>query len=478
MEIKDLQGKLVAVLGFGMEGRATAAFLMKHGIRPTLFDQKPLSDWGPEDQSFIKSLRLNCIFGPDCFKELAGFDVAFRSPGISLHNISLVLPSGVEGKLRITSQTKWFFEHCPAKIIGITGTKGKGTTSSLIYEMLHASRFMLHAKSYLTGNIGKVQPLEILDNLSADDWVVYELSSFQLQDLTQSPRIGVVLMVTGEHLDYHKNIKEYRQAKCPIVKFQKPGDTAIINHDFPASMAIGAFGKGQKLFFSRIKALKSGCFVKGGKMVWNFSGGAGSRSAGQFPVAGLQLRGRHNLENVCAAVLAGLTAGCPPKVIKDVLKKFKGLEHRLEFVAEKKGVKFFNDSFSTTPETCLAAIESFSEPEILILGGSSKNSDFKELGRGIRAARNIKAVILIGQEAKKIKSAIQMTLTPNPSPRGRGEGFAFLEGAKNMREIFAQVKSTAKPGDVVLLSPACASFDMFKSYVDRGNQFKLAVKSY
>jgi UDP-N-acetylmuramoylalanine--D-glutamate ligase len=364
--------------------------------------------------------------------------------------------------LQLTSQTKWFFEHCPAKIIGITGTKGKGTTSTLIYEMLHAARFMLHAKSYLTGNIGKVQPLEILDNLSADDLVVYELSSFQLLDLNQSPHIGVVLMVTGEHLDYHKNVREYREAKTSIVKYQTKDDVAVINHDFPASMAIGAFGKGKKLFFSRVKTVEPGSFIKAGYIeapMFDF----------KFPAKELQLRGRHNYENVCAAVLAAGSALCPPKIMKDVLKKFRGLEHRLEFIAEKKGVKFFNDSFSTTPETCIAALESFSEPLVAILGGSSKNSDFKALGQTLAKAQNLKAIVLIGQEASRIKNCLN---------KAGGSNLKILEGAVDMTEIFEQIKSVAKKGDVVLLSPACASFDMFSSYVDRGNQFKLAVKSF
>ena len=453
-----MKQKLVAVLGFGVEGKATAAYLLKHGVKPTLFDQKPWGQWPQEDREYIKPLGLNFIFGEDAFKELAGFDVVFRSPGIKLSAIKSSLP----GTAIITSQTKWFFEHCPAKIIGITGTKGKGTTASLIYEILRTNSRRLKTKFYLTGNIGKVQPLEILDDLSADDWVVYELSSFQLQDLTQSPHIGVVLMVTGEHLDYHKTIKEYHEAKTAVVKFQQKGDIAIINRDFPASKSIGSFGKGKKLFFSRIKPVTDGCFVKNETIFT-------TNSDFRFPASQLRLRGRHNLENVCAAILAALAAGCSAQSIKTVLKKFKGLEHRLEFVAEKQGIKFFNDSFSTTPETCIAAVESFNEPLVVILGGSSKNSGFKELGKALARAKNIKALILIGKEAGRIKDAV------NSAKGFKGKIF---EGAKNMAEIFSQIKTVASAGDVVLLSPACASFDMFQSYIDRGNQFKEAVKSF
>jgi UDP-N-acetylmuramoylalanine--D-glutamate ligase len=487
MDLQDLKGKLVAVLGYGQEGKAVTAYLIKHGIKPVLFDQKPWEDWSEIEKSEIKKLGVNFIFGPDCFKELKGFDVVFRSPGVRTSHLA-------PHTSHLTSQTKWFFEHCPCKIIGVTGTKGKGTTASLIYEILEARTSHLAPRTYLTGNIGKIQPLEILDELKPDDYVVYELSSFQLQDLTQSPHIAVVLMVTSEHLDYHADQKEYVDAKSAITKFQTADDFAVINADFENSVKIGELGKGQKIYFSRQKILETGCFIKNGQIILNIPGfhqGASSDLGNsqtedapwsqngnfQFPISDFQLRGAHNLENVCAAVSVGKILGIQDDIIGKAVIGFKGLEHRLEFVAEKNGVKFYNDSFSTTPETAIAAIESFAEPEILILGGSSKNSDFTELGKIITAKKNIKAVILIGQEAGKIKLAIK-TPTPNPSPRGRGETLAILEGAKNMAEIFGQIKSVAVPGDIVLFTPACASFDMFKSYVDRGNQFKEAVKKF
>jgi len=451
MEIKDLQGKLVAVLGYGMEGKAITKYLMKHGVKPTLFDAKPWEQWYKEEQEEIKKLEINFIFGPDWVKELKGFDIGFRSPGIQLKKVTGY-------GLRVLSQTKWFFEHCPAKIIGVTGTKGKGTTSALIYEMLNSQPVTRNSTTYLTGNIGKTQPLEILDDLKPDDWVVYELSSFQLQDLDKSPHIGVVLMTTSEHLDYHKDQKEYLEAKSAIIKFQAGRDVAVINADFENSMAIGEQGSGKKLYFSRHKA--ADCFVKGDSIVI-----AGSDFS--FPVGRLQLKGPHNLENVCAAILAARSAGASDDAIKKALADFKGLEHRLEFIAEKDGIKFYNDSFSTTPETAIAAIKSFTEPLILILGGSSKNSDFSELGKTVDETKNIKAIILVGEEGQKIHS----TLHPEPST-------LILEGAKNIAEIFGQIKSVAQKGDVVLLSPACASFDMFKNYKDRGEQFKEAVMKY
>ncbi|HVY67954.1 MAG TPA: UDP-N-acetylmuramoyl-L-alanine--D-glutamate ligase, partial [Patescibacteria group bacterium] len=318
---------------------------------------------------------------------------------------------------------------------------------------------------YLTGNIGEIQPFEFLENLAPEDWVVYELSSFQLQDLDKSPHIGVVLMVTEEHLDYHKDATEYRQAKTAVVKFQNAGDFAVINADFPGSLEAGGQGLGQKFYFSRKTELEKGCFVSNGNIVAkglpfsNF----------QFPTSRLQLRGEHNYENVCAAVLASLAAGADAESVAATLKNFRGLRHRLQLAAEKDGTAFYNDSFSTVPETAIAAINSFYEPEIVILGGSSKHSDFSELGRTICGRDNIKGAILIGDEAPRIKEAIEAAGTF----RGR-----LLEGARDMAEIFSQIRTLAKPGDVVLLSPACASFGMFKNYKDRGEQFIKAAEAW
>jgi UDP-N-acetylmuramoylalanine--D-glutamate ligase len=467
MEIKDLQGKLVAVLGYGLEGKAVVRYLIKHGIKPVLFDQKPLEKWEKEDQEEVKSLGINFIMGPDAFTELKGFDVAFRSPGIKISEIERSVPiyrqigTPINGHatpkdLILTSQTKWFFEHCPAKIIGVTGTKGKGTTSSLIYEMLKESEV------FLTGNIGKEQPLDFLDKLSKDYWVIYELSSFQLQDLTQSPHIAVVLMVTQEHLDYHVDENEYWAAKEAITKYQNEKDFAIINEDYKPSVKIGSLGQGRKLYFSKKGQAGTGCFVKNGEIII-------ADSDFRLSVSELQLKGEHNQENVCAAVLAAHCAGADAQSIKRAARHFKGLEHRLEFAAEKSGIKFYNDSFSTTPETAIAAIKSFNEPLILIIGGSSKNSDFSELAKTISEAKNIKALLLIGEETDKICAALAHWQKFNGT---------LMTGAKNMHDIFWQIKFHAKAGDVVLFSPACASFGMFKNYKDRGEQFKKAALEF
>lgn len=440
---------MIAVLGYGKEGQAVTKYLLKHGIKPVLFDQRPWEGWNEADRLKIKDLNIPFVFGPQCFKELAGFKVAFRSPGIKLLDEDLV--KWQKKGLALTSQTKWFFEHCPATIVGVTGTKGKGTTASLIYEVIKCSLPIYRPAGglinqattgsvYLTGNIGKEQPLDFLDQLTSADKIVYELSSFQLQDLDKSPHVGVVLMVTQEHLDIHKDINEYVSAKEAIVKFQTPDDFEIINEDYPQSLAIGKLGKGRKIYFSKNKFKDYGLEIKD-----------------------LQLRGEHNLENISAAIEAAKALDVPMEVIRQVVMSFKGLKHRLEFVVEKKGVKFYNDSFSTTPETAIAAIKAFTEPEILILGGSSKKSDFTELGKTIASQPNIKTLIIIGQEGPAILAAINQ----NGGFHGK-----ILTGAASMEEIFTQIRQEAGAGDAVILSPACASFGMFKNYQERGDEFR------
>lgn len=457
MTLSELSKKLVAVLGYGVEGQAITQYLLKHGIKPVLFDQRPWEQWEATEQEKIKLLGVNFIFGPDCFKELTGFEVAFRSPGVKLSSLNLA--HFVSKGLVVTSQTKWFFENCPAKIIGVTGTKGKGTTCALIYEMLKLNLKGQMPNVFLTGNIGTISPLEILDNLKPEDRVIYELSSFQLQDLEISPHIAVVLMVTSEHLDYHQNTEQYIKAKSNITRHQNEPDFTVVNADFGNSLKIGVLGRAKKFYFSRKKKENMDCWVETDEIIIKDSGL-------RIPITSLQLKGAHNLENVCAAALAARLAGTTDNAVLQAVAEFKGLEHRLEFVLEKHGIKFYDDSFSTTPETTIAAIESFSEPLIVILGGSAKKSDFTSLGKTLNSSKNIKALILVGQESARIKKTIT-----NPSLK-------ILEGAQNMQEIFSQVKAAASNGDVVLLSPACASFDMFKDYKDRGEQFKNLAKNF
>lgn len=458
----NFNNKKIAVLGAGVEGLSSAAWLKKHGAKVTVLDKK-------QGEHYLNGLDQ--------------YEMIVRSPGVRLNlpEIEAARKAGVT----ITSQTKLFFDLSPAKIIGVTGTKGKGTTSSLIFEMLKKEGKDLPAGrqgAYLGGNIGQ-PPFEFLDTLTDLSWVVLELSSFQLQDLHKSPNIAVMLMVTSEHLDYHKDTLEYVAAKRNILKHQSASDFAILNRDYPATNESDIHTNAQVYYVSREREVPQGAYVRDGKVILRVPrvpqvsqvprGDQKARDTFVVATNDMLLPGRHNWENVCAAVAAASLAGVRMGSIVQVLKTFKGLEHRLELVREVGGVRFYDDSFSTTPETAIAAIEAFTEPEILILGGSSKGSDFRQLGRVIRDAKNIKAIIGIGIEWERMKKQFQ--ISNFPLREASKFQIPIIEGAKDMNTIVLAASKIAEPGDVVLLSPACASFDMFTNYKDRGNQFKHEV---
>ncbi|HEX7456020.1 MAG TPA: UDP-N-acetylmuramoyl-L-alanine--D-glutamate ligase [Candidatus Nanoarchaeia archaeon] len=451
MNFKD---KKVAVIGAGVEGSSSAAYLISKGANVVLLDKKSEEQFGTGQIKEIRKLPIKLVLGEGYLSNLSSFDFIFRSPGIR-PDLPEFLGAKKKGAV-VTSQTKLFFDLCKAPIIGVTGTKGKGTTSALTHEILKAAG----KKVFLGGNIGK-PPLDFVDKATADSLVVLELSSFQLMDMEKSPHIAVVLMTTCEHLDWHRDEREYVEAKERVVKFQSEEDFLVINADNAVSKKLGGKSKANKYYFSIVEPVNRGAYVDKDFVVSVTDGWTTITN-----INDIQILGEHNLQNICAAVVVAGILETPPDIVHQAIVGFKGLPHRLESVAEKDGVKFYNDSASTAPETTIAAIHSFGSPKILILGGSSKGSDFTQLGREI-VKSDVKAVILIGQEAKRIKGAI------NTAGRFSGE---FVEGLKTMQEIVEKAKNLSKPGDVVLLSPACASFDMFKNYPDRGDQFKEAVK--
>jgi UDP-N-acetylmuramoylalanine--D-glutamate ligase len=451
--ITDWKNKKVAILGFGVEGAVSAQFVAQKGAEVWILDKRQKEEL---DQGFLSAVEqqgVEFVLGKNYLQDLSQFDVLVRSPGIKRLTPEL-LQAEKEGVI-ITSQTQLFFDLCPAPIIGVTGTKGKGTTSSLIYEMLKASG----RDAYLGGNIG-LPPLTFLDKLTGSSVVVLELSSFQLQDLQKSPHIGVLLMITSEHLDYHGTVEEYIEAKRNLIRFQTPEDFAIVNRDYLATNESDIHTQAKVFYVSRERETENGCFVQGGKIIIRRNG----NDEEIINTTDIVLPGKHNFENVCAAAMAAKLAGVNKETIAKVLKSFSGLEHRLELVREVNGVKYYDDSFSTTPETAIAAIEAFEAPEILILGGSSKNSDFTELGKTIREAKNIKAIIGIGDEWERIKEQLPTQTA-----------ILMLEGATSMSQVVQAAAKIAQSGDIVLLSPACASFGMFKNYKARGEQFKAEV---
>ncbi len=470
MNLKDLRDKKVAILGFSVEGFSTAKFFERHGMGFTVLEKNDLSNLLPEAQEFLKTHDYPVFTGPEHLERLMEFDVVSRSQGIPVWNPKIVEAKG-KG-VEFTSMTKLFFEFCPCPIIGVTGTKGKGTTATLIYEMLKISG----SDVCLGGNIGQ-SPLDFIDKIKPSSWAVLELSSFQLEDLGKSPHIAVVLMVTREHLNsqakdspnYHTSESDYLEAKKNIVRFQGERDYAVVNVDFPNSRSFAKATRAKVVYFSTVKHLPSGAYLDGNELLLCLDK-TRNRLADR---SGVFLRGEHNLQNVLAAATTSFLAGTDLKSINHVIRTFKGLEHRLEFVREVSGVKYYNDSFSTTPETAMAAIKSFAEPEILILGGSEKGSDYVVLGRVICEADNIRAVLLIGKTAPRIEDAIYQALKGVIPVLGITP--VKMSSKAAMKEIVQKAKELAQPGDVVLLSPACASFDMFKNYKDRGAQFKHCV---
>jgi UDP-N-acetylmuramoylalanine--D-glutamate ligase len=426
----DFKDKKVAVLGLGIEGSDAISFLLKRGAKVTLFDRKEEREL---DFSGIEKEKIEIITGENYLNSgLTGFDYIIRSPGVYRYNSEIV--DAEEAGVVVTSAIKTFFDECPGKIIGVTGTKGKGTTCSLIYEILKADG----RDVYLSGNIGKPY-LELLPKLKNDSWIVMEMSSFQLIDMDTSPHIAVVLNITIDHLDWHKDKEEYVNAKKNIVSHQKHEDFAVINEEYETPKSFAKVARGKVVYFSKT-SLEPQYREK------------------------LLLRGEHNLENIAAAVSTAKIIGVDEKIILETVRSFKGLEHRLEMVKTINGITFYNDSFATSSQPTIAAINSFSEPETLILGGSDKGLDFEELRDVIEKKENVKNLILIGLIGGKIGEGI------------KGKNIINL-GHTTMAEIVKRAYEVTPHGGVVILSPAAASFDMFKNYKDRGNQFKSAVLS-
>lgn len=407
------KGKKVAILGYGIEGQDVEKFLKNKDAKITVLDKK---------------------FDKNYLKKLDRFDVIVRSPGVYRYLPEIV--TAEKKGVKIISAIKIFFENCPARIIGITGTKGKGTTATLIYEILEKDALDV----YLAGNIGKPY-LELLPKLTKDSWVILEMSSFQLIDMDISPHIAVVLNITVDHLDWHKDIKEYIDAKKNIVFHQTHSDFAVINEEYDVPRGLAKAAKGHIIFFSKDKLED-----KYKKRVL--------------------LRGEHNLENIAAAVAVAKILKINDEKILGVLRRFKGLEHRLEFVDTINGRTFYNDSFATGPQPTIAAIRSFAEPETVILGGSDKGLNYDDLGVEIMKKKNIENIVLIGTIRNQIKRSL--------SKAGFKKNIYDLNVSK-MSEIVKKCFELTPKGGVVILSPAAASFDMFKNYKDRGEQFKKAV---
>jgi UDP-N-acetylmuramoylalanine--D-glutamate ligase len=450
----SIKNKKVAVIGLGLEGKDAVNFLLLSGAEVTVFDYKTSDKL---DYSGISKEKVKFVTGENYLDAgFSGFDIIVRSPGVYRYSKELI--EAEKNGITVTSPIKLFFDLCPATIIGITGTKGKGTTSTLISEILKTAGKTV----YLAGNIGNAI-LSKINSLKSEDWVVLELSSFQLIDLHKSPHIAVVLNITQDHLDWHKNIEEYIAAKRNIVLHQTPDNFAVINADYQVPYSFSNLTPAHKYYFSKNKKV-AGVYVENGVIKLHINDS--DLNIGRTNK--LLLRGEHNWENINAAIGAAYLAGADISSIKKTVFAFKGLEHRLELVRDHENIKYYNDSFSTNPQTTIAAIKSFSEPLTLILGGSSKGLDYHEMAQEIMKNDNVKSIILIGDIAQLIATAFKDI---------KYKRNIINMGKPTMTDIIKQAREITPENGVVLLSPATASFDMFENYKARGNQFKNAVNA-
>jgi len=429
----------VAILGFGTQGQAAFEYWNRDGNELTVCDKSEKTELPQGAKSQL---------GDDYLKNLDSFDLLVRTP--ALHPKDIVAANSTTILEKVTTVTNEFFKVCPSKnIIGITGTKGKGTTSALITKILEAAGKKVH----LGGNIG-TPPLAMLKaGIQADDWVVLELANFQLIDLNHSPHIGVILMVEPEHLDWHTDLDEYISAKQQMFKFQSTNDIAIYYSQNPNSQHIASVTAGHKIPYMKYPGADviEDVITIDGQGICN--------------VSELKLLGKHNWQNVCAALTTVWQVTQDKDAIKSVLTSFSGLEHRLELVRELEAVKYYDDSFGTTPETAIVAIEAFKEPKVVILGGSDKGATYDKLAQAV-VDNNVRNVVIIGATGPAIAAALRKADYKN-----------ILEGGTTMQEIVETARKKAWSGDVVLLSTGCASFDLFKNYKERGEQFKQVVQS-
>lgn len=430
----DLQNKSIAILGYGVNNREVAQYLVRKGYSITILDKDTAAT---EQATFTEeeAARVTWEIVSDVTDNLKRFNVVFRSPGFSFELPGI--KEAQEAGTVFTSQTSYFFELTPAKTIGITGTKGKGTTSTLIAKVLEAG--YSKGKVYLAGNIG-LDPFSFIEELTEEDIVVLELSSFQLEDCPYSPDIAVLLHVTLDHLEHHGSLQNYRRAKANLLANQQASDLAIINTGYSDMEEYRAYVRGKVIEYTRQTPLP-------------------------FSVADRKLRGEHNLENIIPAYLVGKEFGIPDDVIQKVVLEFPGLAHRLSFVGEVNGVAFYDDSIATTPESSQVAVEAFAgRPIHLILGGRDKGADYAAFAQSI-APQCASIYLLPGNTAKAFE---------------RGFANAFYTNFQEVPDAPAAVAAAlavAQPGDVVLLAPGTRSDIPYSNYAERGDDFAQAVRS-
>ena len=458
---EEFRDRRVTIIGLG-KGRTTAGlarFLVGKGALVTIADPKPREELA-DGIARLGDIgeKVTFILGPSSDDSaLADPDFVFVIPGIRPRSPTILraLSRGVP----VLTEMALFFRLCRATIVGITGTKGKTTTTTIIERVLAPGP----RRVVVGGNIGTAVIQEV-ENLGPQDIVVLELSSFQLETIGHSPHVAVVTNVLEDHIDHHGTRDAYIAAKRNIVAYQGPRDIAVLNLDDPATVALHTGAASEVRGFSLTLRPRHGAHLDpSGELVLV----SGDRRAVLCKASDLRVPGRHNVANALAAAIVGDVFDIPAEAIGRALREFEGVPRRLETVGEKDGVLWVNDSAATTPSATLTALAAYDRPAVVILGGVSKGADFGELARVL--ARRARGAVLIGRAADEIASAIAAA-----DPRG---GLA-VRRAPTLDAAVAEARGLARPGDVVLLSPACASFDMFSSADERGEKFAAIVRSF
>lgn len=442
---QEISGKKVAVIGLGVSNLPLINLLNENKAKVVVFDKRQKEALDSYNDLLEKGVEFS--IGENYLANLVGFDYIFKSPS-TRYDLPELAAERARGAI-VTSEMEMFFEFCPAKIIAVTGSDGKTTTTTLVYKFLEAEGYRCH----LGGNIGKPLFAE-LDQIEPSDYVVLELSSFQLNTIRKSPYRAIITNISPNHLDVHKDYEEYIDSKKNIFKYMDEEGLLVTNHDNIVTNTLENENRGETVYFSRLDNSIQGITVNDGYIkVYDEN---------VLLLSDIKLRGVHNVENLMAAI--GVTMGIVKNsTITEVVKNFYGVEHRLEFVREVDGVKFYNDSISSSPSRAIAGVNSFDEKVILIAGGYDKKVPF-EMNFSNAMKEKVKKLVLVGATSDKIKEAAER-LTSDIE----------IIKCNDFEEAVLTSKKIAQSGDVVLLSPGSASFDLFKNFEERGNAFKNIV---
>lgn len=452
-----LKDSRVALIGIGVSHTELIELFLRKGIDVTVLDRKTKDQLDPELYSRLHSLGARFILGEGYLDSLSDFDVVYRTPGMYYNNPKL--SKAREDGVIITSEMESFFQLCPCKIYAVTGSDGKTTTTTIISEFLKAEGY----KVWLGGNIGKAL-LPRIESISETDVAVVELSSFQLISMRQSPDVAVITNIAPNHLDVHSSMEEYIQAKCNILDHQTAFSRAVLNSDNEETIGLLGHVRGRVSTFSRLHPVTLGAYLDGDRVLCYSDG---RRSVKIIPASRIKIPGEHNIENYLAAISA-VWGDVSVDSICRVARHFGGVEHRIEFVRELDGVRYYNDSIASNPTRVIAGLRSFNKRIIIIAGGYDKKIPFEPLAGPVNEF--VKVLILMGDTASKIEKAVTDT------PLYDSSKLKILH-AGSMSEAVALARENAEPGDIVSLSPACASFDMYPNFEARGRDYKSIVSA-